>query len=683
MAYTVLGDRSPIDSKINESKELDMKSAAVRFLHDRCEDLRFSSKIEKEEEIKGIKMGTSLKANQIPYNMQMDIDRLCLENAVKRFIDSGAVHDAFDVYFCYLEMFVGEYGKSRKMIELLSEFETNSSSLLMKHRDHYSHSVYVFTLGLAIYETNEIYRREYQKFYKLEDEQTAAHHYLQYWGLASLFHDIGYPFELPFEQVASYFEVEQKDRTNMPIIAYQKLEQYVKLNEKTKQILAEIYQLNDIVFKDTNELFAYDIAQKLSHTYDIKESSLKEILESKPLYPEKFYYFMDHAYFSATVLFKKLFEEIGCRLSKDAIDALTAIILHNSLYKFNITSYKDEKINKPFSINLHPLAFMLMLCDELQCWDRISYGRNSRTELHPMNCKFLFQNNGIQAVYIYDEAEEPKISEFKRKYYIWMESKPDTANKEEYSIWKKSKPKLKAYANMAFENDFQSDIEKIVDLSQISLKVEIDLAKRDNHSKHTYLSNSNFIHLYNFAIALNGRWEKQKEWAEAKKAGQEEQFLRDNIEEFSKAFGQMSLEYKLYNIGQAKAFDGYLDAIGCFYTDRPVDYDMLEYFELEDVAKIGPMEHERWVREHYDMGWRYGEKLSLSERENKRVHIDMIPEDMLEEGKVTEDNARAHYNRLEEREQAKDIEPMNAMLKLLRMFDGLRIYKIKEKENAE
>ena len=30
----------------------------------------------------------------------------------------------------------------------------------MKHRDHFSHSVYVFALGLAIYETNESMCRE-------------------------------------------------------------------------------------------------------------------------------------------------------------------------------------------------------------------------------------------------------------------------------------------------------------------------------------------------------------------------------------------------------------------------------------------------------------------------------------------------------------------------------------------
>ena len=93
--------------------------------------------------------------------MQMDIDRLCFENAIERFLKSGKKEDAFDVYFCYLEMFVGNYEKTRRMIELLSEFEANGSGLLMKHRDHYSHSVYVFILGLAIYQSNKIYRTAY------------------------------------------------------------------------------------------------------------------------------------------------------------------------------------------------------------------------------------------------------------------------------------------------------------------------------------------------------------------------------------------------------------------------------------------------------------------------------------------------------------------------------------------
>lgn len=679
MAYMALGTKSPVYQKKSET-ELDLKTAAVRFLHDACEDLRFDRKKEAKEQEEGVRFGKSLKEGQIPYNMQMDIERLCLENAVKRFVDSGVAQDAFDVYFCYLEMFVGEYGKTRSMIELLSEFEMNSGSLLMKHRDHYSHSVYVFVLGLAIYETNKHYRQAYQEFYGLGDGKEAACHYLQYWGLASLFHDIGYPFELPFEQVASYFEMDCKDRSGMPMIAYHGLEKYVKISEQSKRALARLYQEEGVVFGSTDELFAYDIARKLSDVYIFSKNSLEDILKSKPTHPENYNYFMDHAYFSATVLFKKLFDEMGTEITEASIDALTAIILHNSLYKFSVAFYKDKRLNKPFAAKLHPLAFMLMLCDELQCWDRASYGRNSRTELHPMDCSFSFRENGIRAVYLYDEAEKEKILEFEKRYRVWEGLEPEDKKSEEYALWKKRKPRLKAYAGMVFENEFQKDIEKIVDLTQIPLHVETMLKKRDNRNKKAYLSDSNFIHLYNFAVALNGRWGKSEEWKAAQEEGKEEEFLSANMEEFLEMFKDLSLEYKLSNINQAKAFAGYLDAIGCFYTDRPVDCDMLDHFKPEDAAKFGPMEHKRWLTEHYEMGWKYGEPSSKDQRENERLHPDMIPGDLLDRGMLTEEAVRANYERLGKEEQDKDTEPMNAMLKILKLFDGLRIYSLDARE---
>ena len=73
----------------------DLKSAAFRFLHERCENPCFDTQIEKEEARTGRWRGTSLKPGQIPYNMQTDINRLCLERDLERFIDSGATQDAF------------------------------------------------------------------------------------------------------------------------------------------------------------------------------------------------------------------------------------------------------------------------------------------------------------------------------------------------------------------------------------------------------------------------------------------------------------------------------------------------------------------------------------------------------------------------------------------------------------
>ena len=635
-----------------------LKSAALRFLHERCEGLLFDPAKEARERETGVFLGKGLSANQIPYNMEMDVNRLCLEKALEAFIDSGVAEDAYTVYYCYLDMFLSRYGNSKRMVELLSEYEANGSSLLMKHRDHYSHSVYVFALGLAIFETNEAYRNSFCSFYHLENkaENERANLFLEYWGLTALFHDIGYPFELPFEQVLSYFEVDHQERGKGSLyLAYHDVETLTRLDEVARVHFETLYGKR---FASATALLAHDLAQKLGKTYDFSEEYLLDVLNRKPTEPNRFGYFMDHAFFSASRLYRELEEELGGEnLNAMHVDALSAILLHNSLYKFSIAFYKDkEKRKAPLKAELHPLAWLLMLCDELQCWDRTAYGRNSRTELHPMAVDFDFSENAIRAVYYYDREEQEKIDAFKEKYAAWEAGgelgKP---------------PRLKAYSDMAEkEQRFTADIEKIVDTASCPLHIRPDVRRADRRSKHTYLSGSNFLHLYDFAVALHGRSRTNN----------------PSAEELEAAFTSQSLEYQLSGINRAKSFSRYLNALGCFYTDRPVDYEMVTAFTPEQALQIAPLEHERWVREHQAMGWRSSaayETLPLAEddrqarralREQLRCHK------LAMDGAVTSEAIRAHFFSLAEADQDKDWKPFNSMLKLLKKFDGLRIYRL-------
>lgn len=656
-----------------EKKTFNLQEAAINFIHNTCVGLRHDSSKAEESEGKEC-TGKSLKLNQIPYNMEMDIDRLCLEKAVQRFLDSGVAIDAFDVYFCFMEMFVGNYEKTKEMVELLSEFEANGSSLLMKHRDHYSHSVYVFILGLAIYETNSIYREEYKKFYKnevgSEDDRAIAHHFMKYWGLSALFHDIGYPMELPYEQMISYFEIGGSKRDELPFLAYNRLEKYTEITPELQRKIAIAYGKADAVFFNTNELFGYDIESKLGKTYFLKPESVKDILKDKPEHPESFNNFMDHAYFSATILFRRLYDELKCPITKSDIDAMTAIILHNSLYKFKIAFYKNNELNKPLEMNLHPLAYMLMLCDELQCWDRTPYGRQSRGEVHPMNCDFTFGENSINACFVYDNTDE-KIIDFEKKIKEGI-----------------NPGKMKAYSEMiSYAGNvcpYLEDIENIINTDPLNLTVEKKTHAPERSRKHTYLSSSSFLNLYYFAVSLNGCYELAEEGEEGWENKITEKGLKNLKEEFVEKFNKLSLEYKLSNINQAKGFDGYLNAIGAFYSDRPVDYPILDAFTEDEEKIIGPMEHERWLREKIEMGWKYGnvtdENLSGPEkkakRENLRIHPDMIPEDKWNGIELFSSEARANYERLPKSEQMKDLTPMNAMLLLLKLYGGARVYRL-------
>ena len=693
---------------LNESHPNDLKSAALRFLHNDCTGLRFNGAAEAEFEGAPY-TGRSIASDQVPYNMQMDTDRLCLERELENFIDSGTAEDAYTVYYCFLEMFVGKYGASHSMIELLSEFESNASSLLMKHRDHYSHSVYVFALGLAIYETNERYRAIFREFYadlldfrpdESEESKAArtACFFLEYWGLASLYHDIGYPFEIPFEQVMAYFEVDKKDRGDGTIyLAYHDVGALTALGSEAKKRFKDIYNID---FESTDELLAYDITNKLGTAYDFKYNYMLGKLRSKPGEPQNNGYFMDHAYFSSARLCGELFETIGKNQGMDKItrahvDVLSAIMLHNSLFKFAIAFYKNDDRKPELRAELHPLAYMLMICDELQCWDRTAYGRNSRTELHPMAAEFDFSGGAIDAVYYYDAEESAKIDEFRAKYDAWAEEAKE-AKKQGIKFEKKA-PRLKAYSDMnEKEKIFTTEIEHIVDTSIMPLTAVPSVKPADRSSKHTYLSDSNFLHLYDFAVALNGRYSYQDKEDEV------------SDEQLEKDFDEMSLEYKLSNIHQARSFAKYLNDLSCFYTDKPVDFDMLTGFVQDELDTIAPMEHERWVLEHISMAWTAGneyERVGMTAEEAKERDCEPIPlteneEKLIAEGKntlkairagyretlrrhklgmngaVTAEEIKAHYDQLPPDEQGKDWKPMESMLKLIKKFDGLRIYRL-------
>ena len=137
-----------------------------------------------------------------------------------------------------------------------------------------------------------------------------------------------------------------------------------------------------------------------------------------------------------------------------------------------------------------------------------------------MGCTFAFSGNNIKAIYLFDEKEMAKVNHFKDEYIEWLQNPG-----------KEKAPGLKAYSGMYIKEDgvseFQKDIELIVDLSEIHLNVETGLAEHIHSGNRSYLSNSNFINLYKFAIILNGRWGNDG-WKRAKLAGQEELYLSDS-----------------------------------------------------------------------------------------------------------------------------------------------------------
>ena len=722
-----LRDLESIKKKFGENS---FEFLAVDFIRNKCEKLRFDVSKENEKDNPKSFTGKSTKAGQIPYNMEKDLDRYTFENSIINFLYTGKKEDAYNIFYCFLEMFIGDYSRTESMVELLSEYESNGSRLLMKHRDHYSHSAFVFVLGLAIYNSNKKFSDTYNSLYNVNGCE-AANHFLEYWGLTSLFHDVGYPFELPFEQLESYFEVDNKKRHEAPFLSYSNLDSLIKIDRKIARRINDIYK-DDIyaVFENTNELFAYAITERLAKTYYFTKEQMTRILSKKPCNPDEYNYYMDHAYFSANLVFQKLFANIDdtSKFTMEHIDAMTAIILHNSLYKFSVADYNNPNINIPLKPELHPLAYLLMLCDELQCWDRTAYGRMSTKELHPVDVNITFDEDKINASYIFDMSKNKgKIENYKVKYIKWIENEPDKNEKDEIEnegktkieIWHEGRPKLKSFAsfyegNLELDLDknekifnkrkyklnnkkskFQGDIERIVDTKSIILDVTIEdekvasqIISDFNEFSTGYLSDSNFTNMNNFAEILNYAYSIDIDETESLLNKMND---KNTLSEIKSKFNDLSLEYKIFNINKAKAFPGFLEKINCFYTNKVVSNSEVTDFYKEEIEKLALLSHKRWLIEKYQMGWRYGKPKDEKEKYKNRIHDELIDNytfdsygDVYGEKRLSfNEKVKTNFELLNKITDGnyfkRELKHINLILPLLKQYEGTGIYCLKKR----
>lgn len=528
-----------------------------------------------------------VERNGCRYNANRDTDWLCFRKAVGRFLMSGTKEDAFDVYFCYSEIFslFGKgYENTRVLLEMLSDYEYNAGRLLAKHRDHYSHSVYVFALGLAIYENLPAFRAAFSDFYRLEGKESKER-FLYMWGLTALFHDIGYPFEMAHQQISRY--TGELGIQDAPYVSFGGLEKFLTLDDDKKARLSE-----EFVFADNiDKLLVYGVGKRIKTRGKPRYSARKllSLLRERVVANAKH---MDHAYFSAVLLVDRLLSVRDGRVfGEDEMDAVTAILLHNSLYRYELRRLYPD-IYAHIRVSEHPLAYLLLLCDELQCWDRAAYGRLSKEKPIAWDVNASVTEDRLRLVYKFDDATT------------------------ENAVYTRS-------GKMA-----QSLKENIVDSGEIC---ELELgAEQEKDGRYVYrtASESNFINLCDFAQAINSSYNEHCE--------------RLNIEHLQEAFGDLTLEYKLSNINNAKSYARKLEEIDCFYSDRDLGNDRVAEITAEEAHFLAREEHVRWVKEKLSMGWRYGTDYlnrpnRKSAREQLREHADIVPFEMLATGEKNKD----------------------------------------------
>lgn len=341
-----------------------------------------------------------------------------IKMALLTFLDDESKENAATVYDIFFSTYriVLEGSKSTfiDLLDVLSAYEERAATLIDKQRDHYIHSVNVFILGLCIYSQNSNFRTafkeanidgdKYPENYPNEQEE-----FLFRWGIAALFHDVGYPIEIIGKQIESFLEFATNadhDDSKGKIKAHLEFQNFRHLNSVAevtpkKVFIKDFYEQNESsVYIDLLQPIDL-LAQKIHLSLAIPLEEIKNKLDSFVLDMAKFG-FIDHGFYSAIIVLKwygYLIQKTNMnpmRFYNAIVDSASAILLHN---------YYRSVCQKVFGCGAmepqsHPIAYLLMFCDEMQDWNRVGYGRIEKTRTQAASAKIFIDEKNFGITYL-------------------------------------------------------------------------------------------------------------------------------------------------------------------------------------------------------------------------------------------------------------------------------------------
>lgn len=341
-----------------------------------------------------------------------------LEQSIITFLSDETKDTAFDVY----KLFFGTYriimeGNNNPFMDLLdvlSAYEEKAATLIDKQRDHYIHSVNVFILGICIYIQNKDYQQIFNDVVIDEDKypenyKTKHEEFFFRWGLASLFHDVGYPVEIIGKQMLNFIRFAtdaDHDESKGPIKAHLEFENFRRLNS-----VAEVMPKKDFISKqyEQNESSVYIdllqpidlLAQKIHQSIGIPIEKIKNKLDNFTADMAK-YGFIDHGFYSAIIVLKwygyliQITNGNPMRFFNAIVDSAGAILLHN--YYRNVIL--KQFTQRPMNAKEYPIAYLLIMCDEMQEWNRAGYGLKEKCRTHAKSAKISIDENSFNITYL-------------------------------------------------------------------------------------------------------------------------------------------------------------------------------------------------------------------------------------------------------------------------------------------
>ena len=534
-----------------------------------------------------------------------------LRQSINEFIESETKQSALAVY----DAFFGSYritlgGADNRFIDLLDvlrDYEENAATLIDRQRDHYIHSVNVFILGLCIYIQNAKFRAafdtvnlnktDYPNSYDTKHEE-----FFYRWGIASLFHDVGYPIEIIGKQLKKFLEF-VSDVGGSETLKYRlKFENFEELNRIAEVIPREeftrVYREKYASSSNLDLLKPIDLlAHKLHISLGVDLCAVKAALDGFVDTMSKFG-FIDHGFYSAIIVLKWYgFLIQSCQYKPEyffypVLDSASAILLHNYYKNVIMKSPFEKGCLSPYE---HPIAFLLMLCDELQEWDREAYGILDKKRARAGDVSAMVIDERLDVTYITEKGKLP--DEFPAEKEALLDKLLDM--------------------NALFSRGFSVGGESIGELAVLAG----DLKKEKAILPRPLLDN-----LEKMAIAIHELFNKK----------QMERFPDKQLEHPN--FSDLPDSLKYSNLRQAKGIAKKLDLMGWEMRPQGSRGEIIKEIPDAVIEKLAVYEHDEWVRERLASGWTYGEKKNTVEK----ISPYLVPYDQLSETVKDQDRDAVH-----------------------------------------
>ena len=522
-----------------------------------------------------------------------------VRESVRAFLADETPKRALEVYRAFFDAYritmEGATNPFLDLVDILRSYEETAATLIEKQRDHYVHAVNVFLTGLAIWAENPHLRAAFEAAIPEPGYsfayQTRWEEFFYRWGIASLFHDVGYPVEIVGHQINRFIGmVSDADGDEVRVRARIHYEHFSELNHirevvHKRSFTKSYYDAYDscsyIDLLTPLDLMAHRIylafGCDLAQTKAALDSFVDKMAESG---------FIDHGYYSALIILKwygYVIQKAGYLPEYffwPVVDSATAILLHN-WYRNGLA--KEPFCLGPMHVDDNPIAWLLILCDELQEWNRTARGIVTRTFTLAEDVHLSLTENYLAATFVTREGRLP----------------------EGFCAEKVELLRSLLALDEVFPAGFDVDNESRAALASLGDRLE-------RASGRPLLADIELL-----AIAIHASYNEHQ-----LERHPEQPLVYPN-------FSDLPDDLKYSNMRQAQNIFNLVQAAG--FELRPAKGEgALSEFPPEVVEALARMEHDSWMAERKASGWKLGARDVEAKTSPYLVDYDELPDDVKE-----------------------------------------------------